>query len=326
MEPQYYSLKNFKFESGFVLPQLKIEYTCFGKKKLDEAGNLSNGIIYLHGWSGNYSSIKRIKDIVGDGKPLDTSKYFIICPTALGSPGSSSPSTSSLGHYFPEYTIKDMVNAIYIFLRECFNIKQLRGVIGTSMGGFQALQWAISYPQFMEFVIPITTSHNIKGKNFAVYNLMNIFIKDDPEYKAGKYSQNPKIGPQNALMLLYLFGFSNAFYKDILDKEIIESLEEMKKEGAETDANDIIWRNNAVISYDLTSMIENIKSRVLIIGINQDQYFPPDTDIIPLSKLIEGSEIFLYDSQLGHLGTSEIEKASNIIEEFLKKRRMFCTD
>jgi homoserine O-acetyltransferase len=91
----------------------------------------------------------------------------------------------------------------------------------------------------------------------------------------------------------------------------------MKKEGSQTDANDVIWRNEATISYDVTSRLPNIKAKTLIIGVNQDLYFPPQTDTIPMSILIDGSTLFLYDSTLGHLGSSEIKKAEKVIEEFL---------
>lgn len=319
MQPEYFILKNFKFESQLVLPELKIEYSSFGTKKFDENGNLTNAIIYLHGSSGDYSSVKRIKDITGPGKPMDTEKYYIICPTALGSPGSSCPSISGLGPNFPKYTIKDMVNVIYSFLKECFNVNHLKGVIGTSMGGFQALEHAVSYPDFMDFVILITTSHDIKGKNYAISNLMNAFIMNDPAYKNGEYEANPKLGCENANMFLYLFGFSDEYYKNCDNKEVRESIEVMKKEGAQTDANDIIWRNEATISYDVTSRLSNIKAKTLIIGVNQDLYFPPQTDTIPMSKLIVGSTLFLYDSALGHLGSSEIKKAEDVIWKFLNE-------
>lgn len=320
MEPQYYKIKNFKFESGLMLPEIKIEYKSFGEKKYDDNGNLSNAIIYLHGWSGDYNSVKRIKNILGPGRPIDTDKYYIISPSALGSPRSSAPSTSGLGNNFPKYTIKDMVNAIHIFCRECFNINHLKGVIGNSMGGFQALEWAVSYPDYMDFVIPLTTSHEIKGKNFAVFNIMNEFIKNDPEYNEGKYENNPISGLQNASMLLYLLGFSNEYYKKCDYKNMLDSINEMKKEGALMDANDVVWRNEAASSHDVTSRISNIKSRILIIGINQDQYFPPEVDTIPMSKLINESKIVLYDSILGHLGSSEIEKVKKAISDFLYQK------
>lgn len=317
LKPQYYTIKNFKFKSGKVLPELKVEYAVFGTKKTDNSGNIKNGILYLHGWSGDYSSIKRLEDIVGSGKVIDTDNYFIICPTALGSPGSSSPSTSSLGSSFPEYGIEDMINVQYNLLMDGLRINHLKGIIGTSMGGFQTLQWAVNYPDFMDFIIPLTTSSNVKGQNYAIFNLMNIYIKNDPDYKNGDYILNPKIGPQNALMLLYLFGFSPQYYKGNSNKEILESLHEMKLEGTETDANDIVWRNEAAISFDVRDSLSKINARTLIIGVNQDQYFPPDIDMIPLSKSINGSKLFIYDSILGHLGSSEIKKAEKVIHDFI---------
>ncbi len=321
MQPEYFQIKDFKFQSGSVLPDLIMEYMSFGKKKIDREGNLINGIIYLHGWSGNYSSIRRIKDIVGPGKPIDTEKYYIICPTALGSPGSSSPSTSGLGYSFPEYTVRDMVDAVYTFINQCFNVKHLKGIIGTSMGGFQTLQWAVTYPDYMDFIIPITTNSDISGLNFALFNLMNEIIRNDPEYKDGKYSLNPVSATENISMLLYPFGFSLQYYKNNSNEEILESLNEMKIEGSQMDANDVIWRNKAIISYNVTSGLKKIKARTLIIGINQDQYFPPDTDVIPLSKEIKGSKLYLYNSVWGHLGSSEIIKAKKVIKEFLNEIR-----
>ncbi len=317
MAPEYFTLKNFKFESQFILPQLKIEYNTMGTKEIDESGKITNAVLYFHGSSGDYTSVKRIKDITGPQKPIDTDKYFLICPTSLGSPGSSCPSNSGLGPNFPKYTIKDMANVIYLFLKECFNIEHIKGIIGNSMGGFQALEWAVNYPDFMDFIILINTSHNAKGKNYAISYLMNSYIKEDPEYQNGKYENNPTLGCQNASMFLYLFGLSDEYYKECGDEDIIESIEHMKKEGAELDANDIIWRNEATFSYDVTSLLHKIKAKTLIIGVNQDLYFPPQTDTIPLSKLIEGSKLFLYDSELGHLGSSEIKKAEKVIEEFL---------
>jgi homoserine O-acetyltransferase len=92
----------------------------------------------------------------------------------------------------------------------------------------------------------------------------------------------------------------------------------MELEGANSDANNIIWQNEATMIYDVSEELHKIKARTLVIGINQDQYFPPDTDVIPLAKSIQGSELFLYDSVLGHVGSSEIKIAEQVINDFLK--------
>lgn len=318
LKQKYQIIKNFKFKSGEILPELNMEYATFGTKKTDDNGNITNGIVYLHGSSGDYSSVKRVKDILGHEKVIDTSDYFVICPTSLGNPGSSSPSTSGMGHLFPKYTVEDMVDSVYNLLTQKLNIKHIKGIIGTSMGGFLTLQWAIKYPDFMDFIIPITTSSTSKGQNYAISNIMNTYIKNDPDYRDGKYEHKPQTGPQNAMMLLYLFGFSPAYYKTSSNEEVLESIHEMEVEGSNSDANDIVWQNEATMLYDVSDELHKIKARTLVIGINQDQYFPPDIDVIPLSESIEGSKLFLYDSILGHVGSSEIKKAEQVIDDFLK--------
>lgn len=318
LKQKYQVIKNFKFKSGEILPELNMEYATFGTKKTDDDGNITNAIVYLHGSSGDYSSVKRVKDILGSGKVIDTSDYFVICPTSLGNPGSSSPSTSGMGHLFPKYTVDDMVDSVYNLLTQKLNIKHVKGIIGTSMGGFLTLQWAIKYPDFMEFIIPITTSSTSKGQNYAISTIMNTYIKNDPDYRDGKYENKPQTGPQNAMMLLYLFGFSPAYYKTSSNEEVLDSIHEMEVEGSNSDANDIVWQNEATMLYDVSDELHKIKARTLVIGINQDQYFPPDIDVIPLSESIEGSKLFLYDSILGHVGSSEIKKAEQVIDDFLK--------
>ncbi|MGC9516653.1 MAG: alpha/beta fold hydrolase [Methanomicrobiales archaeon] len=320
--PQYQKINNFQFSSGETLAEIKIEYSTMGKPQKDKNGNIINAILFLHGWSGDYSSIERLVDVIGPGKVVDTNKYYVISTTALGSPGSSSPSTTQLGIEYPEYVIKDMVNAQYRLLSEYLNVRKLRGVIGTSMGGFLTLTWGIEYPKFMEFLIPIVTGFNSKGRNFAIFSLMNLFLLKDPGYKNGKYESNPINAVENCSMLLYLFAFSPEYYKKEFEtNEILyDSLIERGKESGNKDANDIFWRNRAANSFDVEEDLHKIEAKTLIIGINQDQLFPPHTDTIPLHKAIKKSEIFIYDSEQGHLGINELIKAENSIKKFLNNK------
>ncbi|GAB4309729.1 MAG: alpha/beta fold hydrolase family protein [Methanobacteriaceae archaeon] len=321
LKPQYEKISNFEFTSGEKLPEIVIEYAAQGIKKIDEKGNITNAILFLHGWSGDYASINRLKDVIGPGKAVDTDKYFVISTTALGSPGSSSPSTTRLGVKFPQYSVKDMVNVQYRLLNECLKVKRLRGIIGTSMGGFLALKLATDYPEFMDFIIPIVTSYDTKGRNFAIYSLMNLLIQRDPDYKNGKYDFNPRNAVDNASMLLYLFAFSPEYYKKEFEtNEILYSnMVERGVEGQKKDANDILWRNNALKSFNIKDDLHKIKAKTLIIGVNQDPLFPPETDTIPLHQEIKHSELFLYDSTQGHLGINELIKAEHTIKEFLSE-------
>lgn len=321
LKPSYHTLKKFKFDSGSVLEEMKLEYTTFGTAEMDSEGNITNGILFIHGWAGDYYSVRRFKPIMGPGKTIDTDKYFIICTTSLGSGGSASPSSTGLGANFPKYTIRDMVNAQYILLNEKLNIKHLKGVIGTSMGGFQCLEWAVSYPDFMDFIIPIVTGSAVKGRNLADFKVMNSIIQKDPDYHGGRYVENPKDALENVNKLQFLFAFSPTYYHEKFksSKMLIQALDEQGMEGRKMDANDVVWRNEAAIPFNVEGELFKIKAKALIIGIKGDQFFPPELDAIPLSRAIKNSELFIYRSVLGHLGINEIEKVENAIKSFLSK-------
>ena len=319
--PSYHTFKNFKFQSGAILNEVRLEYATLGKVRRDSEGNIVNSILFLHGWSGNYSSFKRFNEFTKPGQVFDKDRYFIICTTALGSPESSAPSTSTLSADFPTYTIEDMVNAQHRLLTEHLNVKHLRGIIGTSMGGFQTLDWGIRYPEFMDFIIPIVTSPSVQGRNLAIFNLMNSIIQKHPDYNKGFYQENPGNAVENANKLLFLFAFSPLHYhEEFPSKEmLIHALDEQGIQGRMMDANDVIWRNNASISFDVREKLSKIKAKTLVIGIDGDQFFPPDIDTISLSQSINDSKLFIYNSVLGHLGINELKKARRVIEDFISR-------
>lgn len=319
LKPSHHTFKNFKFRNGEILKELKLEYATLGKAIRDSEGNISNGILFLHGWSGDYSSFKRFNDFTEPGQVFDKNKYFIIATTALGSPESSAPSTSDLGSDFPDYTIMDMVNAQHLLLTEHLQIKHLHGIVGTSMGGFQALEWGIRYPEFMDFIIPIVTSSAARGRNLAIFDLCNSIIKNHPDYNHGDYHENPQDALENANKLMFLFAFAPLNYHiEFPSKEtLFQALNQQGIEGRNMDANDVVWRNNAAISFDVRGELSKIKARTLVIGIEGDQYFPPEIDSIPLAESIKNAELLIYDSILGHLGINEIEKMQDALVKFL---------
>ncbi|MBP2046678.1 alpha/beta fold hydrolase [Methanobacterium aggregans] len=321
LKPSFEYLKDFEFKSGDVLEELKMEYASFGTARKDAHGNITNGVLFIHGSSGDYGSVKRFKPIMGPGKAIDTDKYFIICTTSLGSGGSSKPSNSGLGADFPRYTVKDMVNAQYRLLNEKLNIKHLKGVVGTSMGGFQSLEWAVRHPDFMDFIVPIVTGPSVKGRNLLMSELCNSIIQKDPDYQRGRYIHNPEDALEKVNKLEFLFVFSDSYYHHEFsdNAELLHAFNEQGIEGRKMDANDVVWRNDAAISYNLEPELSKIKAKTLIIGIEEDNFFPPELDAIPLSKAIDNSELVLYKSKLGHLGINEVEKMETPIENFLSQ-------
>jgi len=320
LEKQYHILKDFQSESGEVIPDLTMEYAVHGTKKLDHEGKITNAFLYLHGWSGDCNSVENLNPVIGPGKVIDTNQFYVISPTALGTPGSSSPSTTNLGTEFPEYGIKDLAVAQHELLLQGLGIEHLRGIMGTSMGGFQALNWALEYPEFMDFLILHATSHRFSNRMFGVYHLMSQIIEDDAEYNQGNYTQNPTKAMEKVAYLSYLWSLAPDNYERCFQskKEFLEGVGERKADSVDWDANDIVWRNKAIFNYDLTDEISRIEVPSLVIGIHQDQIVDEKFSVIPLYEGLLNAELFYYDSIWGHYGCiRDVLKSSEAIEKFL---------
>lgn len=322
LAPQTYRIKDFKLQSGEVLPDMVIEFATLGEPKRDSAGAIANAVVSPHGWSGNYAqTVALAKDFVGPGKPLDPTKYFIIFPSALGSPGSSSPSVSGLGAKFPTYTVGDMVAAQYRLVTDHLKIKRLAGVTGVSMGGYQTLQWITQYPDMMDWAIPIAASMKADGRNLGIFGMMSFTIKSDPAYRNGAYAAQPKEAMRRAFMGVYLWYFGAEFYQARYktEAEVLKGLEDAGLGSDKMDANDIIWRNKAMASYDVSAGLAKVKAKVLVIGVNEDELFPPKEAIQPIADAIPGAKAFFYSSPLGHIGSAvHIGRAGAAMKAFLE--------
>jgi homoserine O-acetyltransferase len=319
IKKESYYLAEFKFEAGDFLRGLKVEYGTLGTPKYDERGHIINAIVYCHGWSGSYRSVRRIDEVTGPGEVIDTDKFFIISLSTLGSPGSACPSSTGLGRNFPKYSIKDMVNFQMQFLEEKFKIKHVLGVIGNSMGGFEAMTWATQYPDYMDFTISLVSSYKNAGHNYALYKCMNHLIMSDPDYNDGKYTKKLARTLSLAAELMYTFGQSKAYYRELSKEEMEEEMNMMAEEGVLDDPNDIVFRNNASLDYDVEKDLGNIKSKLLIIAIDGDEYFPPELDGIPMHNIVSDSELIVFKSLHGHIGSSELSQISDKLENFLKE-------
>ena len=324
IDAEYFTLNEFKFNNGEVLKDVKVEYICFGTPRYDENGIISNAIIYFHGSSGNCHSVKRICESMGPGEIFDTDKFFFISVSARGCPGSSSPSVSGLMNSFPEYDVEDLVNFQKQFIEERFGISHVKGLIGNSMGGFEVLTWGCVYPDSVDFIVSLVSSFKVGGHNYALSKIMNNILETDPDYNDGAYELPISDSLKRSLKLssdaMYCYGLSREEYRNnMTNEEIMEAMAEFAEESLEEDPNDIIYMNNSSLDYDLTEQLGDITAKVLIIAINQDQYFPPNLDAIPMSKMIKNNKLIIFDSCMGHVGSSELYKIKDDVEEFIKE-------
>ena len=158
-------LGDLALESGAVVPNFRMTYITHGSLDPDKG----NAILSIHGLRGNRDSQSFL---AGPGKALDTNTYFIVQPDTLGVASldpnaTTSPSRSGMNMQFPRFTIRDMVKAEQRMLTECLGIRHLVAVTGISMGGIEAMQWAVSFPDFMDAVIPVVPqAHSNRQANF----------------------------------------------------------------------------------------------------------------------------------------------------------------
>lgn len=321
LEPKYYTLDKFEFLNNTVLENQTVEYLTIGTPQYDKEGHITNAVIYFHGTSGNYSSIKRISSMIGSNLPFDSDKLFFVSLSTLGTAGSSSPSSSGLNGDYPEYSILDMVNFNRQFLEESLNIIHPRGLIGNSMGGFEAICWACIYPDTIDFLISLVSSYKVGGQNYIIGKVMNDIIESDPDFN----NKNVKSNLKRSLMLsskaMYSFGLSRQFYMDQPIEEINKYMDEFALEDSQEDVLDAYYRNKASIMFDLTDKVSNIKADTLIVGIYEDQYFPPELDAIPMHALVDNSKLVCFNSYMGHVGSSELYKIKDELENFMKNHK-----
>jgi len=192
--------------------------------------------------------------------------------------------------------------------------------VGASMGGMQSLVWITRYPDFMDWAIVMATGPAIIGRNAGIFGLMNLVIQADPAYMNGNYREQPKVGMEKAFMGVYLWYFTAAFFQQKYETNnaLMQGLKDIGIGSSKMDANDIIWRNHAMTSYDVRGDLANVKARTLVIGVDSDELFTPNEDVLPIADGIAGAELFTYDSIAGHVGIAlDIGKASAAITQFL---------
>jgi homoserine O-acetyltransferase len=246
---------------GGVLPSVTIAYETYGKLNADR----SNAILLFHALSGAQHAAGTNKSVpgtddrwteemhtgwwdsfIGHGRALDTDKFFIICANYLGScygstgPASTNPATGKpYGSSFPRVTVHDIVRSQLPIL-ETHGIEKLHAVVGASLGGMCALDFAFHFPERVTNVIPIATGLRSHGLQ-QMHNLEQIIaITRDPAFGSGDYYGTP--GPVHGLALARMISHKTFFYAD--------AIEERAKVAIVQPETDIPW-------YRISSVLES---------------------------------------------------------------------
>jgi homoserine O-acetyltransferase/O-succinyltransferase len=273
-------LKDFRFASGEVLPELKLHYRTLGTAKRNAAGEIVNGVVLLHGTSGSGADWLRpslADELFGTGQPLDASKYFIIMPDGIGRGGSSKPS-DGLRAKFPHYRYHDIVTSEHRLVTEHLNVRHLRLVLGSSMGGMHSWMWGYMFPDLMDGVVPIASQPiQVSGKNWIQRRVAIEAIRNDPDWNGGNYTKNPShyiyTVPYGFVQTENVVQIQNMAPTQAAAEELYRKLVEDAKKR---DANDVLWGIEAVMDYDPGPHLEKIKAKLLAINFGDDGTNAPE--------------------------------------------------
>lgn len=305
----YFSIKDFQFQSGERLPELKLHYTTLGTPRRDDAGVVRNAVLVMHGTGGSGENI--LGDnfagvLFGDGQLLDANEYYIILPDGIGHGKSSKPS-DGLKAQFPQYRYADMVQAQYQLVTEGLGINHLRLVMGTSMGGMQSWMWGEIYPDFMDCLMPLASlPAEIAGRNRMTRRMIIDAIQSDPEWQNGEYEAQPRGLVTAIYILLFMTSVPLQWQKDAPTGTEADQLLHEKVEGymSRFDANDLLYQVSASQDYNPAPHLSKIKAPLLAINSADDQVNPPELGLLEagIEQVEHGDYILLpiTDETRGH--------------------------
>ncbi len=299
-------------ESGRRLGPVTVRYETYGALNEDR----SNAILVLHAFSGDahaagYTSESDKRPgwwdtMIGPGRAFDTDRYFVICSNVLGGcrgttgPGSTDPSTGRpYGLSFPVITLEDMVNVEYRLVRH-LGIDRLLAVAGGSMGGMQALQWSVSYPDAVAGVIVLASTARLSAQGIAFNAVGRNAITSDTRWNNGDYygKEPPARGLSIARMVGHITYLSDAsmhekfgrrlqereqFGFDFSDQFEVESY--LEYQGGNFvdrfDANTYLYLSKAIDYFDLggkygslESAFAGVRSKFLVVSYSSDWLYP----------------------------------------------------
>jgi homoserine O-acetyltransferase len=305
-------LRDFRFKSGEVLPELRIHYTTVGTPAKDSRGGVRNAVLILHGTTGSgrgFLSPTFAGQLFGAGELLDAMKFFIVLPDGIGHGKSSRPS-DGLHMRFPKYTYDDMVEAQYRLLTEHLGVTHARLVMGTSMGAMHTWVWGYSHPEFMDALMPLASLPvEIAGRN-RMMRIMDA-IQTDSEWRGGEYQAQPR-GLTSAINLLLMMTSSPLQWQKLAPTRAAADSFLQARIGQYTatlDANDLIYQFAASREYNPSPHLADIKAPLYAVNSADDQVNPPELGILEreIKRVAHGRYILLpiTDETRGH-GTHSI--------------------
>lgn len=312
--------RDFRFHTGEVMPELKLHYRTIGSPT-------GEPILVLHGTAGSGASVLTpafAGELFGPGQPLDASRYYIVIPDTVGHGKSSKPS-DGLRMKFPAYNYEDMVNAHHRLLTEHLKLRHLRAVVGNSMGGMETWIFAVNYPGYMDVAVPMAClPTGMSSRNWMMRRLITDSIRNDPEWKAGNYTQQPRSAQFASVFFgIATSGGNQALYKAAPTREKADKLLDQRLAAPFTaDANDVLYQWDSSRDYDPSPGLEKITATVLAINAADDERNPPELGLLDREiKRVKNGRVLLIpasESTAGHGTTGNAKFYARELGELLQ--------
>jgi homoserine O-acetyltransferase/O-succinyltransferase len=340
-ERRFIEIGDLDLESGEKLPKTKIAYQTWGR--LNDSGD--NAILVNHALTGWSDVPAWWPSIVGPGLPLDTDKYFVICPNVIGGcQGSTGPATIApdgkyWGARFPTLTIRDLV-AAELALTNALGISHYVLVVGPSLGGMRSLEWAIQHPDRVNAICTIGSSAVATGDQIGSASIQIRAIKSDPHYNLGDYYEE-EFGPTEGMGIARRIAhltyrtetemdvrFGRELQGDETGRYAVESYldHQAAKLAKRFDANTYIALTEAMNSHDVgrdrggvAEALSTITVPVVVVSIDSDRLFPPrlQEEIVELTPT--ALPLVTISSPFGHDGfLIEVESVGSVLRNALE--------
>ncbi len=341
MEPvvkHTWTTRDFQLESGVVLPELTLAYESYGRLAADGR----NAILVTHGFTssqhaaGKHSPADEAAGwwdgLIGPGKAIDTNRYYVVASNMLGSSyGSTAPATINpktgrrYGPDFPDITLRDMVAAQKAML-DGLGVKHLVAVAGPSFGGYQAFQWAVTYPDAMRGIVAVVTAPKGGGGPEAVETLRKRLATQASWNGGWHYDQGGVVETMTAIRVetLQRYGTNEVLARTIADPAARDA--ELRRQAAtwakDFDPNSLVTLRKASVRFDAERDLARIKAKLLYVLSRTDKLFPPSIAPGVMDKLAKAgvqASYFEIDSDLGHVASGpEWAKWGPRLQSFLE--------
>jgi len=318
VKTELFKIKDFRLENGVFMPEVAIAYQTYGKLAADGR----NGVLLTHGYTSSHHMAGRMSGgsgegswngLVGPGKAIDTNRLFVVSSNMLGSSyGSTSPAFTNpatgkpYGPDFPDISVVDIVTAQKRLL-DALGVKHLVVVAGPSYGGTQAFQWGVTFPDFMDGIVPVVSGPRSLAGAGAVQQLIDQ-LAQDPNWNGGWYYGKGGIVPvltKLRVATLKRYGIDDqlkAQFPDVAarEAEIVRRAETWSKVF---DGNSLVVLRRASVRFDAAKDFARMKAKVLYVLSRTDKVYPPTIAPNVMERLKAAgvdADYFEIDSEMGH--------------------------